>query len=88
MRVLSPVTDWKEILDNNLDEEVPKPKPRAMLKSYMEPGYTAKATNGDSQFCGSVREPSETETKKMIALLIAIGVVSDEQSLSNYRRFH
>ena len=48
-RVVALVTDWKEIADNNLEEVVPKPKPRATLKTYMEPGDTTKATNGDSQ---------------------------------------
>ena len=60
--------------ENKLEEVIPKPKPRTTLKSYMEPGETARLTDGDSQFCGPVREPTSTELKKMIALLIASGV--------------
>ena len=80
-RVVALVSEWKEIKDNSLEEVVPKPKARATLKSYMEPRDTAKATNGDTQFVGQVRQPNEVEPKMMIGFLAAKGV---EEVVSNH----
>ena len=47
----------------------------------MEPGDTAKATNGDSKFVWQVRQPNEVKTKRMFGILTAKGV---EVVMSNY----
>ena len=47
------------------------PKAKTTLKSWVEPRKTAKTTQGDSQFYNVVRKPSQSETKKLIGILVS-----------------
>ena len=73
-RHVSLVCSRKEICDMNLGHVVPIPKSKTTLKSFVSPRDRARETDGDSQFNGSVREPTPEEKKKLIGLMAASAV--------------
>ena len=73
-RYVAMTRDRKEINRLGLGEVVPHPKGKTTFRSYSAPRDNAKTTDGDSQFTGETRRPSQKETRRLIGLMAATTV--------------
>ena len=73
-RFLAVTVTHSELKRHQIDECVPKPKPRTTLNSWVNPSKKVKETNGDCQFQNRPRDPTPKEAQVMIALALATTV--------------
>ena len=63
--------DREVVTKLGLAEVVPVPKGTTTLKSFVEPGKTARLSNGDNQFYETIRDPTNAEVKKLIGIMLS-----------------
>ena len=73
-RYVAMTREREEIDRLGLGEVVPQPKGTTTFRSYSASRDNARITDGDSQFTGETRRPSEKETRRLIGLIAATTV--------------
>ena len=74
IRYVSVCCDRKLIESDDLGNVIPIPKTKTTLNSLTNPSKKTREQNGDNQFNPTVRNPTESEVKKIIGHAVSAGI--------------